>query len=1348
MANKTPAGTGPAAKKKKPASSSKSVPRKSAGITPAAATSSSAVSLSESASAPSAAVVASSPSGVLPPDMAAIMNQAVAIHQSGNYQVAMPMYRQVLERYPGQVDALHLLGVAHCQNREFESALPLFDQVIHLKPDFAEVYNNQGKAFKSLDRLDEAAAAFVRATELAPKMAEAWTNLGRIKRRQGDINGSIAAYQSALEAGSGDAEAHHFLGVTLKDAGRADEAIAAYRKAIELKPDYAEAMNNLAAALRDRGDLKGAIEVYERAVSVKPDFAAAMTNLGNVLQEAGRLEEAIKLHRRAIELQPELVEAHNNLGALFMGEERADEAVECFEAALKHNPNFAPAWSNLGNIRVSQERIEDARHCYAEALRVKPDFVEALTNLGNLLQDFVSLEEGLASYNRALTINPKFAGARFGRALVTLMMGDLKTGFEEYESRWEGSDQAKKVKPPKFPFPQWKGETPPANGRIIIYYEQGFGDTLQFCRYAPLLLEKFGHVTFVVQNELYRLIQQSMGDRVRVVPGEHAQAVVREPYHYHCPAMSLALAFGTTVQTVPALTPYLFAGEASATRWREYFAKETRPRVGIVWYGSRGFRGDRYRSIPLEAFAPLLEHEDVAWVSLQKVRPDGPASELAARLIDPMEEVRDFADTAALMSELDLVICVDTGVAHLAGALGRPVWMLNRFNSEWRWMRGRKDSPWYPTMRLFNQDKPAIWEPVLKEAARVLPAWLKQLAPRQVSLRPDANPYQPSVQVVDADRYQISGRGPRSDQVRVIAGEVPSVRSAPTMPIAPARDVAKAAAADPFLRSGFAAHQAGRMDEAMASYRQALATDPDNPDALHLLGVIHGSRKEHEQAIKSIRRALAVKPGDPIYLGNLGIALAGASRTAEAADAYRESLAADPNQPSAAYNLGNALAELGRHADAAAAYRQALAIKADYLSAWLNLGNVLRESGAFEEAQAAYKRVLELSPGHAGALLNLGNLRRELGDPQTAQDMLGQVVEKDPFNFRAWNNLGSAQRELGNLDGALASYRRCLEIAPDHAEGHLNYSMALLAAGRYEEGWREYEWRWEGAHEAKRNRRNFPMRQWQGEPLAGRSIILHAEQGLGDALQFARYAPLVARMGARVVLECHPPLKRLFEMLPGIDRVVPQGEGLPITDFHCPLMSLPRAFGTRVETIPARTPYLWAAPTQVSHWARRLAGDPRPRVGLVWAGNPRRNDPGAHLIDRRRSLTLEALEPILSLGGLNFISLQKGESAAMDPRLADWTEDLEDFADTAALVRNLDLVISVDTSVAHLAGGLGVPVWTLSRYDACWRWLADRDDTPWYPTMRLFRQPGYGSWAPVIDHVADELAHWRSSPHL
>jgi hypothetical protein len=334
---------------------------------------------------------------------------------------------------------------------------------------------------------------------------------------------------------------------------------------------------------------------------------------------------------------------------------------------------------------------------------------------------------------------------------------------------------------------------------------------------------------------------------------------------------------------------------------------------------------------------------------------------------------------------------------------------------------------------------------------------------------------------------------------------------------------------------------------------------------------------------------------------------------------------------------------------------------------------------------------------------------------------------------------------LGRSAEADASFREALRLQPDQADAHANRGMALLLAGQFEEGWREFEWRWKTAFMATRAR-NFAAPLWNGEAIGDRVLLLHAEQGLGDTLQFCRYAPLITG-GARVVLEVQASLVRLLSRLPGVAQIVARGESLPPFDLHCPLLSLPRAFGTTLETIPAATPYLAADPAEATLWRKRLASLPGLRVGLVWAGGPRTPVPKLIAIDMRRSLTLKTLAPLAEVSGVSFVSLQKSSPAAQAANpppgmaLADFSVELHDFAATAALIEALDLVISVDTSVVHLAGALGKPVWLLNRFDNCWRWMLKREDSPWYPTLRQFRQPSAGDWSSVISAVKDALQH-------
>ncbi len=503
-------------------------------------------------------------------------------------------------------------------------------------------------------------------------------------------------------------------------------------------------------------------------------------------------------------------------------------------------------------------------------------------------------------------------------------------------------------------------------------------------------------------------------------------------------------------------------------------------------------------------------------------------------------------------------------------------------------------------------------------------------------------------------------------------------------------------------------HQAGQLAQAELVYRQILAIDPRHADGLHLLGGIALQTGHNKAAIDLIRKAIAVNRRNPAFHCDLGTALQHQGELDEAAKSYRQAIALKPDYAEALNNLGNVLADQDKLDEAAKAYRRALAFKPDYAEAHYNLGHLLTREYRPDEALACYRKALDLKPDYAEPL----------------------------------NAVGLALQEQGELGEAAACYRKALDLKPDFPEAHYNHGLVLLLEGKLRQGWEEFEWRWR----SKEVRRRYPVdRQWYGGDLNGRTILLHAEQGLGDSLQFVRYAPLVAGLGATVLLEVQKPLVALFSEMDGVSGVFAHGDALPPFDTHCPLMSLPLALATTLDTIPGHTPYLRADPERAAAWRRRGEALPGLRVGLVWAGNPRPFQPGAHAIDRRRSITLDHFAEFAALGGVSFISLQKGEAASQTKAppagltIYDWTDELNDLADTAALVDTLDLVIGVDTSVIHLVGALAKPVWLLNRFDTCWRWLLERDDSPWYPTLRQFRQRSPGDWRGVLSKVHAEL---------
>jgi len=450
---------------------------------------------------------------------------------------------------------------------------------------------------------------------------------------------------------------------------------------------------------------------------------------------------------------------------------------------------------------------------------------------------------------------------------------------------------------------------------------------------------------------------------------------------------------------------------------------------------------------------------------------------------------------------------------------------------------------------------------------------------------------------------------------------------------------------------------------------------------------------------------------------------------------------ADPAAASPPYVAGRLMQEAGRLGEAEASYRDALALDPGHARAYNNLGCVLHMQGRLDDALVAYRRALDLDPSLPQANQNYASIVRDAGALERAAEQYRRATRANPGDALVFNDLGNTLRELGRHREALDAFGQALALDPGLAAAHFSRSFVLLLLGDYGAGWREYDWRWRlPAFNAPARRFTQPM--WDGRPAPGATLLLHAEQGLGDTLQFARYATLAAARCGAVVLECQRELVPLMQDMAGVDRVVPRGEPLPAFDFHAPLMSLPRLFGTTLESIPWDGPYVRASPERAASWdlAVHLDGA-RLRVGLVWAGRPQQWD------DRKRSLSLERLAPLAAVGGATFFSLQVGEAAAQAAtppqgmHLVDLTSRIADFADTAALVSRLDLVITIDTSVAHLAGAMGVPVWVLVAHAPDWRYHLGRDDQPWYPSMRLFRQERDGDWSGAIASVAKALAH-------
>jgi hypothetical protein len=577
------------------------------------------------------------------------------------------------------------------------------------------------------------------------------------------------------------------------------------------------------------------------------------------------------------------------------------------------------------------------------------------------------------------------------------------------------------------------------------------------------------------------------------------------------------------------------------------------------------------------------------------------------------------------------------------------------------------------------------------------------------------------------------------------------------------------------LNQAMANHQQGRLQEAWAGYQQVLRAEPKNFTALHCLGMLCGQAGRFEEALTAFTQASVVQPQDFAVHFNRGKALQELKRYDESLACYDKVLLLNPGYAEACNNRGNVLRELRRADEALDSYRKAIALNTRFIEAYNNQGNVLMDLRRYEEALVSFnqalaldpnnahaynnrgrvllevlerhedavsdfKKAISIKPDYAEAYYNLGNALKEMRQFEVARTAFDKAIALNPGFAEAYYSRAVLLSEQQNFEEALSGFNQVISLQPDHARAHYNIGILNLLLGNLAKGWPEYEWRWK-TEPLKKHVRQFKQALWLGEQSpAGKTILVHTEQGMGDVIQFSRYIPMLTAMGAKIVLAAPPVLASLMQTLPAPVKVVIKWDEIPEFDMHCPMLSLPLAFKTTLDTIPTQVPYLEADLQKVAKWNERLGAKRRLRVGLVWSGSV------THVNDRNRSIPLRTLTPLLGLD-VEYYSLQKEvrHDDQLDmtqfPQLQSHADELHDFSDTAALIATLDLVIAVDTSIAHLAGALGKPVWILLPQVPDFRWLLARNDSPWYPTARLFRQQSVGGWSGVVESLMETLVN-------
>jgi len=668
-------------------------------------------------------------------------------HQAGRIREAEGIYKQILAADPNNAHALHLLGVLASQVGQGEQALEFIRRAIALNPTAAPYHANLGAALATLGRYEEAIEEYHRALLLQPGLLDAHANLGVALARMGKFDAAVESLEAARQIDPKNLKILESLASALSQAGQQEKAIEILQQALALRSDFAPTHLTLGNALLKLNRADEAMAAYRAALALRPEYAEAQANLSGIICERGKLDEAIELARRSLANQPESPQAWYHLGRALHKQNRLDESAEALGRAVALRPRFAQALGELGAVLIKTgalaqavealrqsleiEPAAEVNHSLGLALRAQGKFTEALAaykkveafgfrdarlfnNIAEIEHRLGQYDEAIEYFQKALEIQPDFPLARWNLSIVQLLTGDYREGWAGYELRWKANS---------IPLPQRYSERPvwdgsdPRGRKILVDCEQAFGDSLHFVRYIPLIAQRGGKPILAAPPELRRLFQTVPCLEQIICPPQELPA-----FDAQCPLLSLPHLFGTTLQNVPANVPYLFADPALEERWKKRVPQDGRLKIGIVWAGSPGYKENVTRSPSLAAFGPLGAIPNTWFCSLQK-------GDAAREALDPPEglqitdwtaELQDFADTAALMANLDLIIGSDTAVIHLAGGMGKPAMVLLAYVPGWPWLLEREDSPWYPTMRLFRQPKFGDWKTPMERIVKAV----------------------------------------------------------------------------------------------------------------------------------------------------------------------------------------------------------------------------------------------------------------------------------------------------------------------------------------------------------------------------------------------------------------------------------------------------------------------------------------------------------------------------------------------------------------------------------------------------------------------------------------------------
>jgi tetratricopeptide (TPR) repeat protein len=1277
-------------------------------------------------------------------------NLGTVFQAMGRMTEAEEAYGRALAFAPHHVNSAFNLGILYRQTGRIAQAAHRFYDLVTAHPQHAGGWRNLALCLRGLEHPD-AEACLVRALQDFPKDAELSAELGHVLLGQGRLVEAVAVLEPAAFATPDSALLHFALAAAFQGQNRLSDAVDHYRIALGCDSTLTGAWNNLGVALLDLGRRNEALPVLRVAVAWQPDDALVLNNAGTLLDGLQRLDEAAILYTRALRLRPDYGKALNNLGGVFKAWKWLDRAEALRRVAIAAQPDHAEAYANLASVFEERDNMSEAERLCRRGLRLNPTNPDALTGYGLVLQVQGKVAEAEAAHRKALSIDNQHAEARanlgmlfwqhfnnasdaeshlsyaidrdptlgpahLNRGIIRLTQGRLTEGWDDYQWRF----RAKGYEDRRISAPRWQGEIL-SGQRLLVWPEQGVGDEILFSSCWPDLIERVGHLVIECDHRLVSLFARSFPQatvRARSVGSDGQERITPSGVDAQIPAGDVPRLLRQDLTPFVASRPWLIPDPQRVALWRDRVAAlGSGVKVGIGWRSQMMTTDRRAAYTRLDQWGAIFAIPGLIFVNVQygdcAEELDAAERRFGVRIHrwDDLNLKDDFDGAAALTVNLDLVISPAMSAGELAGALGTPVW---RFGGRDWTQLGTAVRPWFPTMRLFQPMPGEGLDATLTRMA---------LALRQVQAEP-AKPSAANVQAIDEA-----------------------------------------------VGDAIAAYRLGDVAGADARVSAILAKAPNHGVALHLAGVL--AARLGDDVAAETRFALAVRSNPLNAAAHAGRAeaLQRLGMDMKALAALRAAVMAQPDVGEHLVNLTALLRRLGQHDAALSVVRRAIRLRPDLMLAHTHLGSLTDDP---RQTLLCHRRAVALAPGHGDALNNLGGALYGIDRFGEAERVLGWAIRILPTMAVAWTGRGNALDALGRVgeaarchriamanqpdlaeahanlafhcqrlsqrDAALAAYRRALLSDPRHGQAHYNRGLLLLERGELRQGWAEHEWRF-ATPQQRHHRRRMTARVWRGENIAQARLLVWREQGVGDEILFSSCYGELAKRAGRLVIECDRRLAPLFARSFPTATVRAETVEPRDVDVQIAAGSAPRLLRSDLKRFPLASSWLTPDPKRVAVWRDRLeALGPGLKIGIGWR---------SQIVTAQRQGAYTALDQwdaIFAIPGITFINLQYGECAdeiqAAERRFGvtihRWP-DLnlkDDFDGVAALMVNLDLVLSPAMSAGELAGALGAPVWRFCGPD--WTQLGSAV-RPWFPTMRVFHPRHGADLTDALNQIAGAL---------